>query len=303
MPLPITIPRLGWSMEEGVFGEWLKAPGELVRAGDMIFLLEGEKAATEIESFDSGYLCIPADAPQPGTTVKVGATIGFLLAEGEPAPSSVGRPESNSFTAQPQAPASCGRVAPQLNAESRSDSPTLRLGHALESIALPSTPRAAGPAARRMARELGIDLNAVFTPDPTGRVLCEDVQRTAALRNVRPSVGTIARQPIATHRNPASQTPRRGTQHRLDSPRRNRSRRPHPRTRCSDRTDRANPLATADCQLPTPVPRATPDRTRPFRPGIETSSDPRTANDGRTASSRLGHAHHQDQRGGDGRAS
>lgn len=200
MPHPITIPRLGWSMEEGVFGEWLKAPGELVRAGDMIFLLEGEKAATEIESFDSGYLCIPADAPQPGTTVKVGATIGFLLAEGEPAPSSVGRPESNSFTAQPQAPASCGRVAPQLNAESRSDSPTLRLGHALESIALPSTPRAAGPAARRMARELGIDLNAVFTPDPTGRVLCEDVQRTAALRNVRPSVGTIARQPIATPR-------------------------------------------------------------------------------------------------------
>jgi len=54
--MEISIPRLGWSMEEGVFSEWLKAPGEFVRAGEMVFVLEGEKAAEEIESFDSGYL-------------------------------------------------------------------------------------------------------------------------------------------------------------------------------------------------------------------------------------------------------
>ena len=76
MSHPITIPRLGWSMEEGVFGEWLKSSGEYVRAGEMIFLLEGEKAAQEIESFDSGYLCIPPDAPQPGATIQVGEVIG-----------------------------------------------------------------------------------------------------------------------------------------------------------------------------------------------------------------------------------
>lgn len=175
MPHPITIPRLGWSMEEGVFAEWLKAPGELVRAGDMLFLLEGEKAAHEIESFDSGVLCVPSDAPQPGTTVKVGEVIGYLLAEGEPAPRTVGLAP---VAADP--PAKAQPVAPIL-------APTR--------VEVPNTPRAAGPAARRLARGLGIDLNAVFTPDPTGRVLCEDIQRAASGRSHLP-----AAQPIATPR-------------------------------------------------------------------------------------------------------
>ena len=189
MPQPITIPRLGWSMEEGVFGEWLKAPGELVRAGDMIFLLEGEKAAQEIESFDAGYLCIPTDAPRRGTTVKVGETIGFLLAEGEPAPASVRRPQSDSFTAHPEAPASAAS----------SGSSVTKLSIASTS-SIPAAPRAAGPSARRRARELGIDLNAVLTPDPTGRVLREDLRPAAAIRNDRKSVGTTAGHPVATPR-------------------------------------------------------------------------------------------------------
>ena len=40
MAIEIVVPRLGWSMEEGVFGEWLKQPGEEVVPGDMLFVLE-----------------------------------------------------------------------------------------------------------------------------------------------------------------------------------------------------------------------------------------------------------------------
>lgn len=167
MPQPITIPRLGWSMEEGVFAAWLKSPGDMVRAGDMLFVLEGEKAANEIESFDAGRLCVPADAPQPGTTVNVGDVIGFLLADGEDAPTSV-------------------RLQPATPASAPSDVPTL--------------PRAAGPAARRMARQLGIDLDSVATPDPTGRVVCEDVrQATRPIATPRPPSPTQTR-PVATPR-------------------------------------------------------------------------------------------------------
>jgi pyruvate dehydrogenase E2 component (dihydrolipoamide acetyltransferase) len=152
MPVPIVIPRLGWSMEEGIFAEWLKRDGDAVEPGEMIFVLEGEKAAHEIESFDVGRLCIPADAPQPGTTVKVGECIGFLLATGETPPASVGRtPSSSAAAATPSQPKTSS----------------------------PAIPRAAGPAARRLARQLGINLQAVATPDPTGRVLCEDVARAA----------------------------------------------------------------------------------------------------------------------------
>ena len=86
MPIEIVVPRLGWSMDEGTFGEWLKDDGELINAGDMIFVLEGEKASQEIESFDAGILHIPPDAPQPGDTVAVGQLLGYLLAEGESAP-------------------------------------------------------------------------------------------------------------------------------------------------------------------------------------------------------------------------
>jgi pyruvate/2-oxoglutarate dehydrogenase complex dihydrolipoamide acyltransferase (E2) component len=150
VPHEITIPRLGWSMEEGVLAQWLKAPGDFVRAGEMLFSLEGEKATQEIESLDTGYLCIPANAPKTGQTVKVGQVIGFLLAEGEPAPTIDGE------TTTPAAPPA--------------------------TVASNHLPRPAGPAARRLARQLGIDLNAVPTPDPTCRVLCEDVGNRAPLR-------------------------------------------------------------------------------------------------------------------------
>ena len=172
MPQPITIPRLGWSMEEGVFSAWLKAPGDVVQAGDMLFLLEGEKAANEIESFDSGRLCIPPDAPQPGTTVRVGDVIGFLLADGEDAPKTV--------SVRPATPANVtsadetGTEAIRVGAAALSTSPS--------HDAVQAVPRAAGPAARRLARQLGIDLESVVTPDPTGRVVGDDVRRAARLR-------------------------------------------------------------------------------------------------------------------------
>src|SRR5438128_554689 len=89
MPIPITIPRLGWNMEEGIFVEWLKADGEPVKPGDRLYRLEGEKSVEEIESFDGGVLFIPPDAPKPGDSVKVGAVVGQLLQPGEPRESPV----------------------------------------------------------------------------------------------------------------------------------------------------------------------------------------------------------------------
>ena len=86
MATEIVVPRLGWSMDEGTFVEWLKADGEMVNAGDMLFVLEGEKAAQEVESFDSGILHIPAQAPQAGDTVLVSQVLGFLLEQGETPP-------------------------------------------------------------------------------------------------------------------------------------------------------------------------------------------------------------------------
>ena len=94
MATEIVVPRLGWSMEEGVFGQWLHEPGTLIQPGDLLYVLEGEKAAQDIESFDGGILHVPDQAPGPGETVQVGQLLGYLLAAGEepPAPPPPGQP-------------------------------------------------------------------------------------------------------------------------------------------------------------------------------------------------------------------
>ena len=83
MPLPITVPRLGWSMDEGTFVGWLKKDGEAVKTGEPLFTLEGDKASQEVEATESGILRIPPEAPKAGATVTVGAVLGYLLGEAE----------------------------------------------------------------------------------------------------------------------------------------------------------------------------------------------------------------------------
>src|SRR5947207_2377901 len=97
----IKLPRLGWSMEQGLFLGWRKRDGERVRAGEPLYELEGEKATQEIESLDSGILRIPPDSPPAGTVAAVGTLLGYLVAEGEPAPfETPPRPESGNAPAQ-----------------------------------------------------------------------------------------------------------------------------------------------------------------------------------------------------------
>ena len=119
--------------------------------------------------------------------------IGFLLAEGEAPPVTVGKPPASTSPAS-STPAFAMATSLSLPAVSP---PSVKMPLAPAVLAAIGTmPRAAGPAARRLARELGIDLNAVFTPDPTGRVLCEDIQRTA--KTQRHSVQPVGPAQIAT---------------------------------------------------------------------------------------------------------
>jgi pyruvate dehydrogenase E2 component (dihydrolipoamide acetyltransferase) len=77
----VTVPRLGWSMDEGTFVGWLKRDGEAVRPGDPLFSLESDKATEQIEAIDAGILHIPPDGPKPGDKVTVGQKLGELIAE------------------------------------------------------------------------------------------------------------------------------------------------------------------------------------------------------------------------------
>jgi pyruvate dehydrogenase E2 component (dihydrolipoamide acetyltransferase) len=148
-------------MEQGTFLGWKKKDGAFVRAGEVLFELEGEKAAQEIESLDSGILRIPPNAPREGTVVLVGALLGYLVAEGEATP-----PEL------PPLPLGEGR------GEGVSPSASLLDPHPLpkgEGTAAKRLQPVASPAARRLAREMGVNVGSAVAANG-GRVTTADVR-------------------------------------------------------------------------------------------------------------------------------
>ena len=162
MAFEITIPRLGWSMEEGTFSGWLKQDGDTIQCGDPLFELEGEKAIQEIEAVDAGILRIPANGPQPGSMVKVGAVVGYLVAEGESLP--VGQtPDASAIVSG--------------NQELSEGTPSLPTETVAVDAALPP---AAGPSVRRLARESGVALDQVEGTGRGGRILAEDIERASS---------------------------------------------------------------------------------------------------------------------------
>ena len=166
MAYSIVMPRLGWTMEEGVFGAWLKADGERVSPGDLLFTVEGDKAIQEVETFESGILRIPPGAPQPGDVVVVGAVLGYLMQEGEDLPFAA---LSNPVAAAPQEAGSAMRTAAAVPAVIPAAAAANGSG------ALP----AISPRARRVAGELGIDWTQVQGSGRTGRIVERDVRAAA----------------------------------------------------------------------------------------------------------------------------
>jgi len=164
MPIKITVPRLGWSMEEGTFSEWLKHDGDSVAAGDFLFVLENDKASQEVESLDSGVLHIPADTPKPGDKVIVGQLLGYLLAEGESIP--VADLPAAVTPAPPGTPSFAPPVAPMSTSSPRPNADTPIIS----------------PRARRVAVELGVDWLGVPGTGRDGRIREADIRNAAAIQ-------------------------------------------------------------------------------------------------------------------------
>ena len=170
MAYEVTMPRLGWTMEEGVFGEWLKQDGDEVQAGDLLFTVEGDKATQEVEVFESGILHLPSTAPAPGDVIPVGKLLAYIVQAGEslPAESSqslqVEGQERLAATASPTGttePAVEGNLATETVAADGRGAPTI------------------SPRARRVAGELGVDWTRLSGSGRTGRIVERDVRAAA----------------------------------------------------------------------------------------------------------------------------
>jgi pyruvate dehydrogenase E2 component (dihydrolipoamide acetyltransferase) len=204
MAIPITIPRLGWNMEEGTFGGWLKGDGDPVRPGEPLFTLESEKATEEVEGLDAGFLRVPADGPKPGDRLAVGTVIGYVVSSvAEPVPALTNAPTLAAVvTAEPVASPSVRRLARQRGIELRDVRGTGPGGRisADDLIPLPASreherpeqPRSS-PRARRVARDLGIDWTVLTGSGRDGRVRERDVR---AANGTAPAPGVVPITPI-----------------------------------------------------------------------------------------------------------
>ncbi|MFB4165954.1 2-oxoglutarate dehydrogenase complex dihydrolipoyllysine-residue succinyltransferase [Alteribacillus sp. JSM 102045] len=164
----IKVPELAESITEGTIAEWLKQPGDQVEKGENIAELETDKVNVEIASEKSGVL--QELLKEPGDTVEVGDVIAVVDENGEAGGSEKSGDESKKETAEDKADQSPEKEAESSNAaESKEES-----GQSEEDSAADRP--VASPAARKLAREKGLDLNQIPTRDPLGRVRKEDVE-------------------------------------------------------------------------------------------------------------------------------
>jgi pyruvate dehydrogenase E2 component (dihydrolipoamide acetyltransferase) len=140
------MPSLGADMEAGTLVQWLVKPGDHVKHGDIIAVVETQKGAIEIETFQTGV--IEKFLVDVGTKVPVGTPLAEIRPEGEARRAAVAAPPL--VAAPPKAP-----PAPEPAA----------------------TPGArASPAARRLAEQRGINLSTVSGTGPQGAITYADVE-------------------------------------------------------------------------------------------------------------------------------
>ncbi len=158
------MPKLGTDMQEGIVVEWLKKPGDAVQRGDLIAEVETDKGTIQVECFTSGVLeqvLVPE-----GSTVPVGTVLAIIKEEGAP-PEAIRQP----VVAAPAA----GQTAAAKPLEAPPLAPTVK----------PSTvgQRALmSPAARKRARELGVDPESIHGTGRGGAISLEDVEKAAAAK-------------------------------------------------------------------------------------------------------------------------
>ena len=191
MAIEILVPRLGWTMEEGTFVEWLKHDGDTVQQGDLLYRLEGDKALTEVEALDNGILRIPPDSPVPGSVVPVGALLAYVVAPGEAAPFEQGSgPEYRAGGAGERSGVpdlgSQGAAEPVGTGSTPAQPQTESVGAGFMPAQTPAQSEeghkkgpAISPRALRVANELGVDWSKVTGSGRSGRIVEEDIRRAA----------------------------------------------------------------------------------------------------------------------------
>ena len=152
------MPSLGSDMESGTVVEWMVKPGDTVKRGDIVAAIETAKGVIDIEIFSDGTIeeiLVPV-----GEEVPVGTLLATYAAAGEAA-------------GEVKAPAPPGAKAASTEAKAAAPQVTLPAQQAGSRLRI-------SPAARKLAREAGIDVEQLRGTGPGGSITSEDVKQAAA---------------------------------------------------------------------------------------------------------------------------
>src|SRR5919199_1255475 len=197
----VFMPALSSTMTEGKIVSWVKSPGDKVEKGETVGVVESDKADMDVESFYEGYLAVitvPA-----GESAAVGATIA-LVAETE-AEIETAKQQNSPSSQAPAAATAHKETAPtpepvEAAPAAAQDSPSRRNGRII-----------ASPRARKLAKELRVELGTLKGSGPHGRIVAEDVEAAAGKGSTpvpAPAATTVAPARTASAAPPAAPAPK-----------------------------------------------------------------------------------------------
>jgi pyruvate dehydrogenase E2 component (dihydrolipoamide acetyltransferase) len=174
MATAVIMPKVDMVMETGTFVEWMKQEGDRVEKGEPLFVIMTDKASIEIEAPASGFLA--GVTARPDDVIPVTEVIAYILEPGEELPAEAAAP--------PPAP-------PAIELEKAAPAPE---PVPVETAPGPDDGRIrATPVARRLASELGVNLELVQGRGPRGRIHKADVLAFAEQGAKAPAVPTAAK--------------------------------------------------------------------------------------------------------------
>ncbi|EJN04303.1 acetoin dehydrogenase dihydrolipoyllysine-residue acetyltransferase subunit [Phyllobacterium sp. YR531] len=156
MPVEVILPKVDMDMESGQISRWYAKEGEAITKGQLLFEIETDKAAMEIDAPSSGIL--RQVTAQEGATVPVGQAVAWIYAEGESYEASA--------SVEVQAEVSSKKLETSVQAVTPEP----------EAVSDRSEGIRATPLARRLAREAGVDLATVKGSGPKGRIQKQDIE-------------------------------------------------------------------------------------------------------------------------------
>lgn len=180
----IFMPALSSTMTEGKIVSWMKSEGDKLSKGESVVVVESDKADMDVESFHEGFLA--AIMVEEGGVAPVGSAIA-LLAETEDEIAEAKAKSQSSSNSTPQVveekPKQIEEAAPDVPAAAAAPSvpvaKAVTLGSAVHPASEGGKRIVASPYAKKLAKELKVDLGTVVGSGPLGRIVAKDVEAAA----------------------------------------------------------------------------------------------------------------------------